>query len=61
MISLSEPIDIAETMVNTTASIGIAIYPDDGSDINALIKKSDDAMYFVKENGRNNFKLYAKN
>lgn len=41
-----------------TLSIGIAMYPKDGEAF--LIQKADDAMYFVKKNGKNNFKLYEE-
>ncbi len=39
------------------ASIGISIYPRDGSTVDELISKSDDAMYNVKNSGRNNYKF----
>lgn len=55
---LSEPINIDEKVVNITSSIGVALYPEDGIDINVLMKKSDDSMYHVKKNGRNNFMFY---
>lgn len=41
-----------------SASIGISIYPDDSENVNALLKMSDTAMYFAKENGRNNCQRY---
>ena len=41
-----------------TASIGIAIYPDNGVDFDTLKKNADIAMYKVKENGRDNFQSY---
>jgi len=56
--SLSMPINIDEHVVKITSSTGIALYPEDGNDINVLIKKSDDAMYKVKQNGRNNYQFY---
>lgn len=58
MESLSRPIEIGKSVAHVTTSIGIAMYPDDGSEINVLIKKSDDAMYRVKESGRNNYQFF---
>lgn len=42
------------------SSIGIAIFPDDGSDAETLLKNSDVAMYHAKESGRNNFQFYTE-
>jgi diguanylate cyclase (GGDEF)-like protein/PAS domain S-box-containing protein len=44
--------------IYTTTSIGIAIYPEDGEDVEALFKNADTAMYWVKEQGRDNYELY---
>jgi len=41
-----------------TISIGVAMYPDDGVNIDTLINKADKAMYHVKECGRNSCKIY---
>jgi EAL domain-containing protein (putative c-di-GMP-specific phosphodiesterase class I) len=43
-----------------TASIGISIYPGDGTDEQTLIKNADIAMYFAKEEGKNNYQFYSK-
>lgn len=40
-------------------SIGISIYPADGSDAETLVKNADSAMYRAKEHGRDNYQLYA--
>lgn len=45
--------------LHISASIGIAIFPDDGKDVNALLKNSDTAMYHAKETGRNNYQFYT--
>ena len=41
-----------------TASFGIAIYPDDGVSLEALIKHANTAMYEVKKIGRDNYLCY---
>ena len=42
----------------TTASIGIAMFPADGVDVETLTKNADMAMYLAKENGKNNFRFF---
>jgi len=42
----------------TSASIGIAIYPDDGKEPRTLLKNADTAMFRAKENGRHCFQFY---
>jgi diguanylate cyclase (GGDEF)-like protein/PAS domain S-box-containing protein len=57
---LSAPINIDEHPVQITTSMGIALYPEDGDDIKDLIKKSDKAMYYVKESGRDNYQFFGE-
>jgi diguanylate cyclase (GGDEF)-like protein/PAS domain S-box-containing protein len=55
---LSEPIKLDHTAgknISVSASIGIAIYPDNGTEINSLIKAADEAMYRVKNAGKNGY------
>jgi len=45
--------------LSISASIGISVFPDDGDDMETLLKHSDLAMYFAKEKGGNNFQFYT--
>ena len=44
---------------SVSTSIGISIYPNDGADIDTLMKNADLAMYHAKENGRNSFQFFS--
>jgi diguanylate cyclase (GGDEF)-like protein len=55
---LSAPYLLGTKDCHVTLSIGISIFPSDGSDSQALLKAADVAMYRAKEMGRNNFQYY---
>ncbi len=57
---IREPISVEDYHLNTTASIGISIYPEDGATINAVIKNADSAMYHAKDSGKDNYKFYTQ-
>lgn len=46
--------------INVSTSIGISIYPNDGEDIDALLRNADTAMYRAKDRGRNSYVTYGK-
>jgi len=70
---VSQVAEVAKTLLDTvtrpfvlhgqscqvTASLGISIYPDDGSDAQTLLKNADMAMYLVKQQGKNSFRFYS--
>lgn len=56
--SISQPINLDGQDVYTSTSIGIALYPDDGTGVDALLKNADAAMYHAKDQGKNNFQYY---
>jgi diguanylate cyclase (GGDEF)-like protein/PAS domain S-box-containing protein len=55
---ITEPYDIDRQVHHVTTSIGVAMYPDDGNDVQELLKHADAAMYQAKENGKNRFAFY---
>lgn len=58
LATLREPIPLNDATVSMTASIGVAVYPHDGADAEALLKHADIALYRAKELGRDNFQLF---
>ncbi len=57
---IREPININDYHLNTTASIGIAVYPDDGLDRHDIVKHADAAMYYAKDKGKDNYQFYSQ-
>jgi diguanylate cyclase (GGDEF)-like protein/PAS domain S-box-containing protein len=57
--SFIRPFNIRGKELHISASIGIAIYPDDGESMDLLMKNSDIAMYHAKESGRSNFQFFS--
>ncbi|UGQ47881.1 EAL domain-containing protein [Massilia endophytica] len=57
--SMRRPFDLKGHEVTVTASIGISVYPDDGSDADSLIQYADTAMYRAKEAGRDAFRFFT--
>lgn len=57
--ALMQPYFIQEEELHIGASIGIAIFPEDGDKVDTLLRNSDIAMYHAKEAGRNNYQFFA--
>ena len=56
---LVKPIEIGEHKLYVTSSIGVSLYPEDGTTAQNLLKYADAAMYKAKDEGRNNFQFYS--
>ncbi len=55
--ALNSPFKIMSKEVNISGSVGISIFPDDGNDVEELIKSADASMYSVKNSGKNSYEL----
>ena len=59
LMALSTPHRIDRHDLHVTASIGIVIYPDDGTEAETLMKHADFAMYHAKDSGRSNYQFFT--
>jgi diguanylate cyclase (GGDEF)-like protein/PAS domain S-box-containing protein len=57
LAAVQEPLTIGAMPIVVSASIGIALYPEDGHDPESLLRNADSAMYRAKEEGRNTYQL----
>jgi diguanylate cyclase (GGDEF)-like protein/PAS domain S-box-containing protein len=57
---ISQPVTLGSRKVVPTCSIGIAHYPADGDNLNALMKAADTALYEAKDLGKNRYSFYEK-
>jgi EAL domain-containing protein (putative c-di-GMP-specific phosphodiesterase class I) len=55
---VAEPAEINGHALNTSCSVGIAVFPEDGSDFDSLMQKADMAMYSAKDAGRNTYRFF---
>lgn len=56
--ALSKPIGTGAGVVHMTASVGVAVYPEDGESAEELLNSADAAMYQAKEHGKNTYSFY---
>jgi len=57
--TLNRPIIIDRHPLQTTGSVGVSLYPRDGTNMLELLKHSDTAMYQAKDRGRNNVQMFS--
>ena len=57
---VSQPWIIEQGEFNVSCSVGVALFPNDGTDAQTLLKHADSAMYRAKESGRNNFQFFTR-
>ncbi|SFD77233.1 putative bifunctional diguanylate cyclase/phosphodiesterase [Massilia yuzhufengensis] len=59
MAAVSRPIEVARQQLTLSASIGVAICPTDGGDVDTLMHHADVAMYHAKAQGRSSFRFFS--
>jgi predicted signal transduction protein with EAL and GGDEF domain len=57
--AVARPIDVGGQQVALSASIGIALCPDDGDEVESLLHHADVAMYHAKQNGRDAYRFFS--
>ena len=60
LAAFNEPFEVAGQSLNVTVSIGSSLFPDDGTDAEALLRNADSAMYKVKKHGKNGVRAYEQ-
>ncbi|MEJ2201063.1 MAG: EAL domain-containing protein [Desulfuromonadaceae bacterium] len=55
----AEPIQIGDQNINCLGSIGIAVFPDDGTNVDSLLENAESAMHHAKRNSRGNWQYYS--
>ncbi len=59
MDAFAQPLIVEGHELDVSLSIGISIFPEDGRDLDTIVKNADIAMYHAKENGRNNYQFFT--
>ena len=57
LLAFQEPVRLGDRDLVVTGSIGVALFPEDGSDAETLLRNADNALYRAKELGRDNYQL----
>lgn len=57
--AIQAPIAVNDHELNITASIGVTLFPNDGKDVETLLKHADSAMYTAKAEGRNAYRFFT--
>jgi diguanylate cyclase (GGDEF)-like protein len=60
LAALADPVPVSGQQLYMTGSIGLALFPNDGGDVDTLLKHAEMAMYQAKERGRNTYEFFSE-
>lgn len=60
LYQLAQPFSLAGHEIFVSGSVGVTVFPDDGQDLEVLLRNADTAMYRAKEGGRNDFRFFTQ-
>ena len=58
--ALDAPFHCGDHELHVSGSIGVSLYPEDGDDVDTLMRTADTAMYYAKEKGRGNYQFFTQ-
>ncbi len=58
--TFADPFELDSYTINTSFSLGLSLYPDDGKDFDTLLKNADTAMYQAKDSGRDTYRYFSE-
>ncbi|RFO95072.1 hypothetical protein DIC66_20155 [Rhodoferax lacus] len=54
----ADPVTVGDALIQVSASMGIAVYPRDGTHVDLLLRRADQSMYLAKQAGRNRYQFF---
>jgi diguanylate cyclase (GGDEF)-like protein/PAS domain S-box-containing protein len=60
LLAAADPVTLGDAEIHVSASMGIAIYPRDGTHADLLLRRADQSMYLAKQSGRNRYRFFSE-
>ncbi len=60
LLAAADPVTLGNAEINVSASMGIAVYPRDGTHADLLLRRADQSMYLAKQAGRNRYRFFSE-
>jgi diguanylate cyclase (GGDEF)-like protein len=56
----ADPVTLGDAEIQVSASMGVAVYPRDGTHADLLLRRADQSMYLAKQTGRNRYRFFSE-